>query len=421
MTCYLLRLARRPRGFPLLALAVLLAVAGCEPEPGRTSTGDAQTSKAPPEAAAYLVRAQQALRRADFARALALADSAAKGATSAPAAFQADVHFFRGRVLSDAKRYDEAEGAYREALRLNPDVRGAWFNLGNNAFRQQRYREAAGHYRQEQAAHPDPAVLLHLGRAYAELGVADSARWAYGEAIAADPSRPDVYARLGQLYEDEGRFEEALVQAREALRRDTANAGYRYLVGSLLLQTGDPEAALEPLQAVAEAQPQHAAAQYALGQALSRLGRTSEAERHLTLADSARALEADVERWTALVAAGPDEPARWATLAHALRRAGRPGEAARAYTSALSLDPEHLAIRNQLADLLLEMGDAASAEGHYRALLQRQSASPEAWLGLGVALAQQGRLEEARQAWQTVLRHAPDHAEARAYLDRLAQ
>ena len=120
------------------------------------------------------------------------------------------------------------------------------------------------------------------------------------------------------------------------------------------MQTGQPEAALEHLQSVAEERPQHAAAQYNLGQALTRLGHTDEAQRYLAAADSACALERDVERWTALVATNPDEPARWATLAHALRRAGRYDEAVRAYTSALSLDPEHLAIRNQLAGLYLE-------------------------------------------------------------------
>ena len=395
-------------------MALLLVGVGCRSDAGRTSEPPPA-----PAAAAYLVEAQRALHRADFASALALVDSAEHHATSDQASFQADVHFLRGRIFSEAKRYDEAETAYREALALNPDVRGAWFNLGNNAFRQQQYREAVDHYRRERAAHPSPALLVNLGRAYAELGVADSARWAYEEAIAADASEPSAYARLSQLYEDEGRFEDALQQAQQALQRDPDNLNYRYLVGSLLLQTGQPEAALEHLRPVAEQRPQHAAAQYNLGQALIRLGRTDEAQRYLAAADSARALERDVEQWTALVAADPDEPARWATLAHALRSAGRYDEATRAYTSALSLDPEHLAIRNQLASLYLELGDAASAQAHYQFILQRRPESAETWLGLGVALAQQGQLDKARQAWQTVLRYAPDHAEAKAYLARL--
>ena len=407
------RVGRPGRLFSGVVMVWLLTAIGCQSGADRTSEPPA------PTAAAYLVEAQRALRQADFASALALADSATQHATTDQTAFLADAQFLRGRIFSEARRYDEAEAAYREALALNPDVRGAWFNLGNNAFRQQLYQEAVGHYQREQAAYPTSAVLVNLGRAYTELGVADSARWAYEKAIATDASQPYAYARLSQLYEEEGRFEEALHQAQQALQHDPENLNYRYLVGALLLQTGQPEAAIEYLQPVAEQLPQHAAAQYNLGQALSRLGRPDEARRFLAAADSARALEDDVARWTSLVEANPNEPARWATLAYALRRAGRFDEAARAYTSALSLDPEHLDIRSQLAELELERGDSEAAQAHYRFILQRQPESTEAWLSLGVALAQQGQLEEAEEAWQTVLRYDPDHAQAKDYLARL--
>ena len=407
------RVGRPGRLFSGVVMAWLLTATGCQSGADRASEPPA------PIAAAYLVEAQRALRQADFASALALTDSATQHVTTNQATFQADIHFLRGRVFSEARRYDEAEAAYHEALALNPDVRGVWFNLGNNAFRQQQYREAVGYYQREQAAYPTPTVLVNLGRVYAELGVADSAQWAYEKAIATDAAQPHAYARLSQLYEEEGRFEEALQQAQHALKRDPENLNYRYLVGALLLQTGQLEAAIEYLRPVAEQLPQHAAAQYNLGQALSRLGRTDEAQRFLAAADSARALEDDVARWTSLVEVSPNEPARWATLAYALRRAGRFDEAARAYTSALSLDPEHLEIRSQLADLESERGDSEAAQAHYRFILQRRPESAEAWLGLGVALAQQNQFEEAKEAWQTVLRYAPDHTEAKAYLARL--
>ena len=55
--------------------------------------------------------------------------------------------------------------------------------------------------------------------------------------------------------------------------------------------------------------------------------------------------------------------------------------------------------------------------------MQTSPATPpslaEVWLNLGIVYASSGGLEAARRAWETVLRHTPNHPEAKAYLARL--
>jgi len=61
-------------------------------------------------------------------------------------------------------------------------------------------------------------------------------------------------------------------------------------------------------------------------------------------------------------------------------------------------------------------GDSGRAEAAYRAAIASGAAPPESWRGLGLALHQQGRAEEARAALREYLRQAPQ-AEDRALIE----
>ncbi len=393
------------------ACGVLLFV-GCRSDTGKEAQSrrsvDEQTAK-------LLIQSQRALKQGDLRAARILTDSVVARAPRLP-----DAHFQRGRVLSELKRFEEAEAAYREILTLDPDYRGAWYNLGNNAYRQQAYEDAVTFYRRAHALHPSAETLVSLGWTYVAQDEIVRAREAYEGAIARDSSYALAYARLGQLYEDQGNLQEALKYTRKALQLEPGNGKYRYAVGSQLLRLDRPEEASEHLRRATVERPWHQGTHYSLGQALMRMGREQEAERYLAQSDSLEQAQSEIKRLQAIAQSNAENPTVWKRLGEKLHEIGRDEEAQQALSVALYLSPGDPDLRNELAMLTAELGNPKAALGHYRALLTQYPSNVEAWFNLGVVYARVGNEQQAQRAWQEVLRREPNHQRAKDYLSRIS-
>jgi len=68
---------------------------------------------------------------------------------------EAAARYVLGNALASARRLDEAEAQYREALRLHPDYAGAEENLGVLYKRRGDLRSALSHFRKAHALDPD--------------------------------------------------------------------------------------------------------------------------------------------------------------------------------------------------------------------------------------------------------------------------
>lgn len=397
-----------------IGVFLVFTAGGCglgENTPSRTELVRRSTN---PRAVEFLLDAQQAFETGYYSAALALADSAAHYAPDL-----ADIPFMRGRILTALRQLDMATEAYEKTLELDPEYPGVWFNRGNSAYMYGEPAEALSLYRKERGVAETTDYLTQLGRAYADTGKPDSARWAYERAIAADSSNPTAYMWLGQLYEDAGDFAEALSYSEKGIALDPDNLNYAYVYGVQRLRNGDLEVAAEILTRVADGIPWHYPAHYNLGQALNGLGQAEQGAQYLARADTLLAMQREVEEWVERIKTHSTEPLLWVEYGGALYRSGRMEEAIEALTVAISLRPDWLELHNNIANLYLAIGDTTAALGRYEALLQLAPTQPDVWLNLGTLHALSGNYDQARTAWETVLRHAPGHEEAISYLAQL--
>ncbi len=405
----------------------MLGVLGCRNGPARPPGAD------DPQVAELVQRMQAAYDQGDWGTVLALADSVEARAPGGP-----DAPFMRGLVLTRLKRYDAARAAYEQALERDPSYRKAWYNLGHNAFLQRQYRQALVAYRNERAlieraarARPAPgeevdpqalpAVLAQIGRTYALLGVQDSARMAYEDALALDSTYAVAHAWLAELLEDQGHLEQALHHAQRALEAHPEEVEYAYRVGFLLFQAGRVQEAALLLSAVVQRWPGHEGATYNLGRALMALGREQEGQALLDRVETIQRLQEQALMAQRAVEVHPDDPERWLELARMMLRSGYYDRAEEAFTAALALKPDDLALHNDLANLALVRGDTALALQRFQTLLRRDSTFADAWLNLGIIYAMTGQPRQARRAWEHVLKYRPDDPDAAAYLARLPQ
>ena len=141
-------------------------------------------------------------------------------------------------------RLAEAESAYREVLRLDPNQSHALHLLG--------------------------VVLTQTGRP------AEGAEF-IGRSLALRPERPLAYASLGDALAQQGRFDEALVCYDRALSISPQTMGALIGRGRILLDRGCNQEALSVLEAAAYLQPDDPTILFLCGRALAQLARPAEA------------------------------------------------------------------------------------------------------------------------------------------------
>ncbi len=397
----------------------LVWMGGCANEPRRGEVPDApgmqDAQPISPVANRFLRLGSEALARNDFAQAFAFADSVAAAAPEL-----ADIPFLRGRIYAGLHRLDKADSAYRAVLAIRPSYPGVWNNLGNTAWLRQEYGKSVGYYRRELEATPDPRPWLGIARAYIELGQTDSARYAFGEALALDSAFAQAHFGTALLLDDLGDFEGALHSARRALRHAPDNPEYRYHAASYLVKLGRWGEALTPLEAVVQDWPWHQGAHYNMAQVLMRLGRADEAEEMQQYAEELRALQAQITNQTTASRTYAEDPYAHAGLGALLRRARRYDEAMKAYGIALYLDPGNPDFRNNVAVLHLLRGDTLSAIRSFEGMTQADATNVHALINLGSLYAMSGDSDNARRVWEAALRIEPDNDMARRSLARLA-
>ena len=367
-----------------------------------------------PMADYFLMEGNKYLKKHDFKKALALADSAELYAIK-----KDDVYFFKGRIYSELGRFAKADEAYNNTININPNYIGAWNNLGNNAFRQQKFSQAVKYYNKEIIKNKTSTPFRALGRAYVELGKTDSARICFQHSIDINNNYASAYLNLAQLEEDEGNLNKALNHASRAYALEPNNIEYQYVYSTILVQMDRGKEAIYSLREIIKEWPWHHGAHYNLARALIQSGQKIEGQQYLDKSEKIRATQAKIDHLENTIRALPDDPYSYAALAFALRKVGRFNDSMHSYKVALYLDPDNYDIWNNVANLYLLQKDTIKALNTYNYIVDKNPALIDIWLNMGVVYALANQKENAIYSWERALKYQPENVSAIKYLNKI--
>lgn len=259
------------------------------------------------------------------------------------------------------------------------------------------------------------------------------AAWPFG----LDDGRAEERTRMAEAMVMRGRYDEAEAWTARAEAHNPQPALVHFRVGRLLIERHKSDAAVAHLRRARQLDPRQPAIEYALGQALVDAGHPDQAIPRLRSAlaagvrvdlagfDLARALAATGDRAGALQVLQTVTPANasdvdsWDALGQLALQLESPSLAGSFFRRAVAAAPRAAKPRQNLGLALAMEGRYDEAIPELQQAVLLDPADPGARLNLAVAYAQIGRIDEARLHARDALRLKPDYGRARAFLEAL--
>ncbi len=333
-----------------------------------------------------------------------------------------------GEVARKSREDEEAVRLFTKALELSPEAAQVRYALGRTLQRMGRTEEARGHLEQADWRRvslggwlgcPDPLVVeladlttgapahllrgsLATFRGLPEIEIAE-----FRKAVAANPEDARARANLGLALVRQKDLQSAAEQYREAVRLAPRVAFYRQDLGQILEQLGQKTEALELFRSAVEINPAFKEAHMKLAENLVQSGRFAEAEKHCR----------------AVVDIDPLHRQARILLVLALMRQNKGPEAMAELGRSLDdHPPENPVERLQLATMLATLGDPGRAMTHFAAVAESAAEAATRALAhtrIGQTRMVSGDLDGAMASLRTALELDPQHAEAKAALERI--
>lgn len=259
----------------------------------------------------------------------------------------------------------------------------------------------------------------------------------YRRLAAGQPNDARVATSLGAAEEQNDDWQSALASYKHALTLDPGYTDARYDLATLELHHDQYEAAASDYRVLIQQHSDDASAHGGLAAALAQLQQDdaarTEFERALALDPAqpdtlvnyaslelaANNPEHAHDLLTRAVAGGARDAATYQQLAFADQQTRHPEDAEAALRSAITADPADPTSHALLAQLLAARGDLKAAITEQQVALRLNAKDADGWSNLGVLHAQTGESTEARSDFEHALSIDPQHAQARANLQRL--
>lgn len=170
----------------------------------------------------------------------------------------ADKHFLKGNKLSEEKKYEEAAGAYQEAIKLSQTQWGYYFNLGLAYKKLERREEAEKAFEKARELNPESySANKELGESLAKMGDFAEAKKFYRKATELSPDDPDAFYNLGICLVNTGENEPALAAFLTAVKLKDDYADAYYQVGTIYVGQNMVKEAVENLEKFLKLAPNH--------------------------------------------------------------------------------------------------------------------------------------------------------------------
>lgn len=295
-------------------------------------------------------------------------------------------------ALRRAGRVDEAIELYKNILKDSPGQVRVLYNLGIAYGRQNRLAEAEEIYLKVLSARPD-FIEAHnnLGEIYLRQDRLTEAEKEFQKAIELHDEFALAYANLAEVLLRLKNLSRAAEYAEKALAIDPEMTAALNMKGNILRQKGQLEEASKYYKKALARNPKNEKTLYNLGVVASDLKRPEEAREYFL-----KAIEAD-----------PVLPEAHAGLGLSYLQEGKWDEAIRNFKRAVELGYRSPVLHVNLSYAYLALKKWTEAEAEARLAIDRQPGLALAYNNLGIALAQQNRLEEAREALERSLELNP--------------
>lgn len=286
----------------------------------------------------------------------------------------AQVRYLLGFALIQLYRFEEAEGHLREALQMDPR-QPEWQHALAKALIEQGRNKAAFQVLGE-AIRLRPEAKYHFARAMCALNQGDSktAETELRRCLGRDSSHNEALYRLGTILIDRGEYSAAIPLLQDCLKGNPQHLEARFSLGLARSRSGNLQEAMENFESILNEVPGHVGALYNLGRTLMRLGRSEQGRRRLAEFQAMSQLEDRIDFYRKAVQKNPSHWQGRIQLAEMLLQAGNAEPAFEQLMAARRMAPRHAPIYRLMAQALRRMGraqDAQQAES-YAARLEGQ-------------------------------------------------
>jgi tetratricopeptide (TPR) repeat protein len=293
---------------------------------------------------------------------------------------------------------------------------------------------AVTEYRQFLKLHPDAAAIhSNLGAALVGLGRFEEALPEYKTALKQSPKLAGARLNLALLHYKMGNIDDAATELEKVHAEEPANHQAVLLLGDCYLRMAREDDVIRLLEPEEQKYPDDMAVAYMLGTALIRQKRVEEGEvlvdRILHNGDSAEAhlmmgsAKMNVQDYSGArdefakaVALNPNLPEVHVLYAKALVYTGDSDMSAKEYKTELTVDPYNFDANLQLGATARQEQDYDEAEKYFLRAQASRPGDPGVRYQLALVDIDQGRLDDARQILEGLVKESPQFTEAHVSL-----
>jgi tetratricopeptide (TPR) repeat protein len=202
----------------------------------------------------------------------------------------ADANHVLGLAYMNARRYDDARGAFAAQYGVNANSAGAYLLAGGMLLDADLPELAAQDAQKALEILPGlPLAHFMLGEVYLYKSDVGRALDEFQKERAINPAYPAVYDRLGDVYTRMGQYQQAQESLTRAISLDLTSTGPFIQMGKVFLRKGDPQSAAIYLQHAVKMDPGNYITHTLLGQAYRAMGKEEDAKHELDAASQIHA------------------------------------------------------------------------------------------------------------------------------------